>query len=159
VTASVPQSVLGALGPGATPRIEIPGVAADHTWIFPTRSQVLPTVDPGTHTVEVRLDLPQKMAKVVPGMFARLWLPVAPLPPAQHAAAGQGKAGAPIVVPTRAVVRRAEMTGLYVLDRNGRPLLRQVRLGQEIDDQVEVLSGLAAGERVALEPQIAARVR
>ncbi|HXW65591.1 MAG TPA: efflux RND transporter periplasmic adaptor subunit [Burkholderiaceae bacterium] len=158
VTAAVPQSAIGALGAGPTPRIEIPGLAADRTWISPTRSQVLPTVDPGTHTVQVRLDLPHKMTKVVPGMFARVWLPLA-RPSAGARPSEKAALSAPIVVPARAVVRRAEMTGLYVLDANGRPLLRQVRLGQELDDHVEVLAGLAAGERVALEPQSAARVR
>ena len=55
--------------------------------------------------------------------------------------------------------RRAEMTGLYVLNAEGRPLLRQVRLGEARGSQIEILSGLRAGERVALEPQAAARVR
>jgi multidrug efflux pump subunit AcrA (membrane-fusion protein) len=57
------------------------------------------------------------------------------------------------------VVRRAELTGLYVLDANDRPLLRQVRLGRPMGDMVEVLSGVRAGERVATQPQVAAKVR
>ena len=57
----------------------------------------------------------------------------------------------------KAVVRRAEMTGVYVLDANGHPILRQVRLGRGVDDAVEVLSGVSAGERVVLDPQAAAR--
>jgi hypothetical protein len=40
------------------------------------------------------------------------------------------------------VVRRAELTGLYVLDGAGQPVLRQVRLGRADGEQVEVLSGL-----------------
>jgi multidrug efflux pump subunit AcrA (membrane-fusion protein) len=60
-------------------------------------------------------------------------------------------------VPSRAIVRRAEMTGVYVLDGNGNPILRQVRLGRAGDDIVEVLSGINAGERVALDPQAAVR--
>jgi multidrug efflux system membrane fusion protein len=83
-------------------------------------------------------------------MFARLWLPTAG--DTRTAAAG-------VSVPLQAIVRRAEMTGLYVLDANGRPLLRQVRLGRTEGDQVEVLSGLAPGERVTTDPQAAARVR
>ena len=55
-------------------------------------------------------------------------------------------------------MRRAELTGLYVLDPAGRPVLRQVRLGRADGDQVEVLSGLRPGERVATDPQAAARV-
>jgi len=50
------------------------------------------------------------------------------------------------------------MTGLYVLDGKGRPLLRQVRLGRTDGAQVEVLSGLAAGEKVVSDAQAAARL-
>ena len=62
-------------------------------------------------------------------------------------------------VPLKAIVRRAEMTGLYVLDQNSRPLLRQVRLGRAHGDTVEILSGLQAGERVVTDPQAAARAQ
>jgi multidrug efflux pump subunit AcrA (membrane-fusion protein) len=51
------------------------------------------------------------------------------------------------------------MTGVYVLDGQGRPLLRQVRLGRPAGDMVEVLSGVRAGDRIALKPQAAAKVR
>ena len=51
------------------------------------------------------------------------------------------------------------MTGLYVLDPTGRPVLRQVRLGRIDGAKVEVLSGLMPGERVVTDAQAAARVR
>ena len=38
-------------------------------------------------------------------------------------------------------------------------MLRQVRPGRSEGSQVEILSGVAAGERVALDPQAAARIR
>ena len=62
-------------------------------------------------------------------------------------------------MPAKAVVRRAELTALYVLDAAGKPLLRQVRLGRTEGDQVEILSGLNPGERVVTDPAVAARVR
>jgi multidrug efflux pump subunit AcrA (membrane-fusion protein) len=58
-----------------------------------------------------------------------------------------------------AVVRRAELSALYVLDSAGKPQLRQVRLGRNEGERVEVLSGLNPGERVALDPQAAAKLR
>ena len=51
------------------------------------------------------------------------------------------------------------MTGLYVLDAAGKPVLRQVRLGRSVGDRVEVLTGLMPGEQVVADPQAAARVR
>jgi multidrug efflux system membrane fusion protein len=108
---------------------------------------VLPTADPGTHTAQIRLDLPATAGNLTPGTFARVWLPM------------QGVATPRLYIPAVAVVRRAEMTGVYVLDSNGHPTLRQVRLGRAVDDTVEILSGVTAGERVALDPQVAARGR
>ena len=144
VTAAVPQTA--APRAGSAPQAELPGMAPGR--IAPLHWQVLPAVDPATHTVQLRLDLPPGTA-AVPGMFARAWLP-----------AGSGIGDRPrLSVPAQAVVRRAELTGVYVIGADGRPLLRQVRLGPQSGDRVEVLSGLAAGERVALDPQAAARVR
>jgi multidrug efflux system membrane fusion protein len=63
VTAAVPQSALPA---GAKPedvRVELAGQGTQTT---PQRVQVLPTVDPATHTVQVRADLPPGLAGCPP---------------------------------------------------------------------------------------------
>lgn len=147
VTASVPQTDIARIAAGKPAKVQFPGLPGDRQWAAPTRMTVLPTADPGTHTAQIRLDLPSTVANLPPGTFARVWLPM------------QGMATPRLYVPATAVVRRAEMTGVYVLDPNGHPILRQVRLGRAVDGTVEVLSGVAAGERVALDPQAAARER
>jgi membrane fusion protein, multidrug efflux system len=151
VTAAVPQSA--APRQDSAPLAELPGVVAGvaAARITPLRWQLLPAVDPATHTVQLRLDLPPG-TPAAPGMFARAWLP---------AAGATAKAPGPqrLSVPVQAVVRRAELAAVYVIGADGKPLLRQVRLGPQSGDQVEVLAGLAEGERVALQPQAAARVR
>jgi multidrug efflux pump subunit AcrA (membrane-fusion protein) len=63
-----------------------------------------------------------------------------------------------VLVPASAVVRRAELDAVYVIGLEGRPLLRLVRLGRADGDRVEILTGLAPGERVAREAQAAARL-
>jgi multidrug efflux system membrane fusion protein len=147
VTAAVPQTDIARIASGKPAKIQFPGLPADRQWVAPAHVTVLPTADPGTHTAQIRLDLPATVGNVAPGTFARVWLPM------------QGAATPRLYVPAKAVVRRAEMTGVYVLDANGHPILRQVRLGRAIDDTVEILSGVTAGERVALDPQVAARER
>ena len=150
ITAAIPQTVAAQMAAGQLPRAELPGLAAPRQWVTPARMQLLPTVDAATHTVQLRADLPAGLDGAVPGMFARLWLP---------SAEGGSSVRPSLSVPLSAIVRRAEMTGLYVLDAQGRPLLRQVRLGRVEGDKVEILSGLMPDERVATDPQAAARFR
>jgi membrane fusion protein, multidrug efflux system len=144
VSIAVPQTVAARMTPGQAMQVELPGSTAGR--ITPAKTQLLPTVDPATHTLELRLDLPADLSGVTPGMFARAWLPVA------------GSAEARLYVPARAVVRRAELSAVYVIAGDGRALLRQVRLGRSSGDRVEVLAGVSAGERVVLDPQAAARL-
>lgn len=147
VAAALPLSAAAAVGQGSAVRAEIPGLpTASARMQTPQRVQVLPAADAATHTVTLRVDLANSLAGAVPGQFARVWLPAA------------GAASASAWVPLGAVVRRAEVTGLYVLDAAGKPLLRQVRLGRSDGAQVEVLSGLNVGEQVATDAQAAARM-
>ena len=59
-------------------------------------------------------------------------------------------------IPSASVLRRGELNVVYVKSPEGVWLMRQVRLGQTQGDQVQVLSGLAANEEIAVEPQVAA---
>jgi RND family efflux transporter MFP subunit len=143
VTVSVPQSAV--VPPVQGVKVELPGLPVEQRRFTATQVQVLPTVDAATHTVQLRIGLPASLAGAAPGMFARVWLPSA------QVASGR------LYVPAATIVRRAEMTGVYVVDAQGAPVLRQVRLGRTGGDTVEVLSGVSAGDRVALDPQAAAR--
>lgn len=151
VTASVPQGVAAQWTPSRPPRIEIPGLPQGLAEVTPSQAQLLPAVDPATHTMQVRADLPATLKGLAPGMFARMWLPLEG-PAADRRAAT-------FTVPSQAIVRRAELTALYVLAPSGKPVLRQVRLGRVEGERTEVLTGLSAGERVVTDPQAAARVR
>lgn len=136
VVATVPSSQVPAIQAGAKARIEVPSFGR---WIDVKSVTVVPSADPRTHTTQVRLELPPDVKGVLPGVFARA-----------HFVTGQAPR---LLVPREAVIRRSEVTGVYVVDADGVPRLRQVRLGTAADDRsVEVLSGLRAGERVALEP-------
>ena len=104
---------------------------------------VVSAVDPATHSVEVRAELPAG-AQLQPGQFARLLLPL------KGTAAG-------LRIPTRAVLTRSEVTAVYVVDANGAAHLRQVRLGPVEGEEVTVLSGLQGGEKIALDPVAAGR--
>lgn len=144
VVAAVPESAALPLKVASQPAPTVELAAQPGRLLAPARWELLPAADPATHTLTVRLELPAGSA-AVPGSFARAWLPVA------------GAAAARLRVPTRALVQRAELKGVYVLDGEGRALLRQVRTGPALGDQTEILAGVAVGERIALDPQAAAR--
>jgi len=146
VTASLTQEQAQRLRGGV--QVELTGLADKRLDVGAAQIQVLPTADPLSHTVTVRVALPADLPGALPGSFARLWWQ-----------GGAADASQRLLVPAKAVVRRAEMTGVYVRGGNGQPQLRQVRLGVSQGEMVEVLSGLGAGDQVALEPQAAARVR
>lgn len=149
VTAAMPQSVTQGGVNTAGARIELPSPSGNSIWVSPSRVQVLPTVDPATHTVQVRLDLPSSASDVTPGLFARAWM----------AGGAATPSAARLFVPSKAIFKRAEVQAVYVIDNKGHPLMRQVRVGRSANGLTEILSGVSAGERVALEPQAAARVR
>lgn len=154
VTAAVPQSVMAGLQDTRNFQVELPGLVPG--LLRPTRGQVLPMVDAATHTVPVRLHLPTPLPGVSPGVFARVWLSQTAAQTTQQTA-GQAAAPSRLYVPTRSVVRRGDMTGVYVVTAEGRALLRQVRLAAPQGEQVEILSGVRQGEQVAIDPQAAAR--
>ncbi len=136
IIASVPQNKLSEIGTQPNASVEVPALKR---WIKAASVIVQPSADPRTHSTQVRINLPAKEAGVYPGMFVR-----------SHFVVGKVNK---LLIPTSAVVRRSEVVAVYVMDDKDQPHLRQVRLGEDTDkDEVEVLAGLAAGERVALEP-------
>lgn len=99
---------------------------------------VLPSANVLTHTTQVRLEFPADTEGVYPGMFARAGFDI-------------GRASK-LLIPASSVLRRSEVTAVYVMGARGGYELRQVRLGEPSGDKIEVLSGLSAGEQIALDP-------
>lgn len=103
-------------------------------------AQVFPVADAQRHTVKVKFDLPQGVSQ--PGMYAKVLIPdtAAPARPSP-------------VIPTSAVRYNGSLPGVYVLDDQGEPQLRLIRIGEDLSGgYVTVLSGLAVGERVLTNP-------
>lgn len=134
--ANIPQYKLAEVRRAPHAKIEFPSI---DKWITTRSTTVLPSADARTHATKVRLDLPENLRDIYPGMFARA-----------HFAVGRMKT---LLAPIAAVVRRSEITAVYVVDAKGGVTLRQVRLGEPVGQgEVEVLAGLSPGESVALEP-------
>jgi RND family efflux transporter MFP subunit len=135
VTAALPQGSLPRVKLDAPVEVELTALGKR---VSATKVTVIPLADARTHTTRIRLDLPPTEG-VLPGQFARA-----------HFVTGTVRA---IGVPATALLRRGEVTAVYVIDAQGRPLLRQVRAGENLGQgQVEILAGLSGGERIALNP-------
>ncbi|WP_024537191.1 efflux RND transporter periplasmic adaptor subunit [Comamonas badia] len=147
ISAALTQTQAARLAGATQVQVELPG-AAERIHIAADALQRLPTADAQSHAATVRATLPAGASGAVPGGFARLWF---------QGASAQGDQR--LFVPAASVVRRAEMTGVYVRGGNGKPQLRQVRLGQLAGEQIEILSGVSGGDQIATQPQAAARVR
>jgi RND family efflux transporter MFP subunit len=138
VVVDVPQSDIGALRRDATATVELPRGDT----LPSVQMRIFPYADPATHTFRVRLRLSEGQHGIYPGMWVKV-----------RFQAGEEEA---LQVPLGAVVQRSELTAVYVLDDEGMPRLRQVRLGRHLpDDKVVVLAGLAPGETVVTDPDAA----
>lgn len=118
--------------------------------VVPVQRQLLPGADAVSQTVEWRLALPPAAADAaaLPGQAVQVqW--AAGAAPAPGAAPQGGPV--PLLLPAAAVLRRGELTAVYVADQ-GRFVLRAVRTGPaQAGGGVPVLAGLKPGERYALD--------
>jgi len=137
----IPQSYIAALREHRQARIVLP----DGRALAAANIRFPPNADPATHTFRVLVALPAGDHGVFPGTLIKVIF-----------AAGEDDR---VLVPAAAVVQRSEVNGLYVLEDGARVSFRYVRIGTPTPDaRVPVLAGLAAGERVAVDP-IAAAIR
>ena len=118
-------------------------VLPDGRRVAPSLRTELPGTDAVSQTVEWRLDLPAHTTGLAPGQPVQVRF-------AGGTSAAPGAAGR-LVVPLGAVLRRGELTAVYVA-QGERFLLKAVRLGARQGEGVEVLAGLKAGERIAIDP-------
>ncbi len=117
--------------PGVVARVAI----ARQNRSFDARvSQVLPQFDPSSRTLKVRLETPNPGFALRPGMFVDVEMPV--------------ELGPAITVPKEAVLDSGTRRVVYVAKGDGVFEPRKVETGFREGDRVEIVSGLAEGEKV-----------
>lgn len=150
-TTSIPQHLVSKLTiDSENPQITIKS-QGQH---FPINGYTLfPYADSRYSSVQARIDLAafevnKDSASLIPGAWVEVALPI-------------GKKES-IAVPKSAIIQQGEVASLYVIDKESKALrLRYVRLGGNVDiatedstnkanQQVEILSGLNAGDIVAV---------
>ena len=100
---------------------------------------VLPDANAESHTLRVRVELPNPKLRFKPGMFAQLHL--------------DGTAQPALLVPSETVIRTGVRNVVIAALPGGRFQPVEVELGQEVDGKTEVRKGLTANEAVVASGQ------
>ena len=100
-------------------------------------AQIVPAADPASRSFLVKINLPAD-SRLRSGLFGRARFP-------------RGTRSA-VLVPRTSIVERGQLRGVFAIDPNRIVQLRYVTVGQANGVQVEVLSGLQAGEKIIAAP-------
>ncbi|MGA7159024.1 MAG: efflux RND transporter periplasmic adaptor subunit [Acidobacteriaceae bacterium] len=135
IYSSVDESEVGAVTVGMKVPVKIDGV--DTNGVLGTVAQIVPAADPASRSFQVKLNVPA-IVGLRAGLFASVGFP--------------GGSREMVLAPRSAVVARGSLECVYAVDSNGMAQLRYVTLGNTYGDQVEMLSGLGAGESLVNDP-------
>lgn len=130
--ADVPEAVVGKLTLGDKLPVRISALENELQGVV---CEIAPAADPNSRTFLVKLDLP-KTAGLRAGQFGRVSMPV-----------GETRA---LRVPVSAVLQRGQMEMVFVIN-DGKAQLRLVKTGKRIGDEVELVSGVSAGEKIVAD--------
>ncbi len=101
--------------------------------------ELVPQVSASTRTLQARFEVDNQGGKLTPGMLLRLQV--------------EGPATSRLVVPSESVIRTGKRAVILVRTGQGAYESRDVALGQEVGDDIEVTQGLTEGERVVASGQ------
>jgi RND family efflux transporter MFP subunit len=141
VVVQVPASRAAEARAAAQVEVMLDGGPGKGQWVSPVSRTMLPAADPVAQTLEWRLDLPAGAARsAAPGQQVHVRF--------------SGGTQKRLVIPAGAVLRRGELTAVYVAAPGGAGfVLKAVRLGADHGaGGVEVLAGLGGAELVAVDP-------
>jgi membrane fusion protein, multidrug efflux system len=133
VEAGIPDSLATHLAPGTPLAVDVPAAGAQFTGRLVELSSA---ADPLTRSVTGKIAVPAGTA-VGSGQYARVQVPGAPV--------------RALLAPAGAVSTLGEMERVFVI-ADGRAVLRLVKTGAARGPSVEILSGLADGDRVVTDP-------
>jgi RND family efflux transporter MFP subunit len=103
-----------------------------------TVARTAASIDTSTRTMQVEVSLPNREGVLLPGAYVQVALPLL--------------ASKSLLLPTNALLFRAEGARVAVVDAAGRVKLRAVTLGRNYGENVEVVDGIAATDRLVLNP-------
>jgi RND family efflux transporter MFP subunit len=136
VFVSVPQSYAQLVKPGQTVVVTQAELRGQRFQGQVVRSAG--AIDTATRTLQVEVALPNKEGRLMPGAYVQVELPL--------------QASAAWTVPTNTLLFRTEGTLVATVDAKGLVQLKRVNVGRNFGVDVEVLEGVAASDRLVLNP-------
>jgi Cu(I)/Ag(I) efflux system membrane fusion protein len=132
IEAQVYELELSSVAPGQRARVDLPSLPGRS---FEAKvAYVVPTLDPATRTARVRLELPNPELELRPGMQANVQI--------------FAERGERLVVPQSALLHAGERTFVFRSLGDGRFRPQQVEVGMRSGEEMEVISGVEAGEEI-----------
>ena len=96
------------------------------------------SIDTATRTMQIEVSLPNREGVLMPGAYVQVALPLA--------------ASKTLVVPTNALLFRGEGARVASVDAQGKVRLRQVNIGRNFGESIELLDGIGPNDRIVLNP-------
>ncbi len=137
LTLPVPESAVPSIRLGTSVKVHVAALNRDFVGKVARFSDDL---NQETRTMHTEVDVPNKNSSIVSGMYADVTLTLS------------NKNGA-LVVPVQAVHHSGSQTSVLVVNARNQVEEREVQLGLEEPDRVEILSGIMPNERVIVGSQ------
>lgn len=137
VIAEVPEGQARAIAPGMAVKASPTGAPEPLPGKVDT---VLPDVNPATRTIKVRIVLPNKGRRLLPGMFVTVRF-------------DSGDQKEALLIPVESVIRTGQRSIVMVDAGKAGFVASEVKTGREAAGMVEVLDGLKAGQKVVTSGQ------
>lgn len=132
VVAMIPESDVSKVKKGEIAKVLIKSI---HKTVEGNVTAVSASTSNGGGQYLAKIALPTKQDDVLSGMFATVQFPIK-----------SSEKSTVVSIPSSALVKQGELTGIYTLSQSGTAILRWLRLGNTLGKYVEVLSGLSPGE-------------
>lgn len=138
VSAAVPESDINRVVKGSSADIEIKSTAKKITGKV---TEINPSSQFTGGQYIVKISIPTAdQSGVYSGMYVNVNLPLKSLQ-------AEAREAGSILVPSSVLIRKDQLYGLYTVSNNNTALLRMVRIGRTVGDQVEIVSGLGKEEK------------
>ncbi len=131
VIADIPEALVLDLSIGDHLPVKIEAAGVEVSGMI---TEIAPTADPTSRSAPIKLQIPTS-DNIRSGQFARVSLP--------------GSKGTAIMVPKSAVLQFGQLQRVFIV-QGDTVRLQLIKIGQVVDDQVEVLSGISAGDQVVV---------